>query len=146
MWKKPKMIALTLFTAALYVGSLFPLRGFTMFGGYADFGRVGVGIPVAFSFLFGPAAAWGAAIGNVLRDIAQNQVDPSSFFGFIGNFVLGYVPYKIWNTCTKEKPDLRSLKKAALYMGIALLACILCGLVIGGGCSGWVTRRLCRPL
>jgi energy-coupling factor transport system substrate-specific component len=133
MWKKPKMVALVLLTAVLYVGSLFPFRGFTMFGGYADFGRFGVGIPVAFSFLFGPAAAWGAAIGNILHDVAQNQVDPSSFFGFVGNFVLGYVPYKVWITCTKQKPDLRSLKKVALYVGIVLLACVLCGLVIGWG-------------
>ncbi len=133
MWKKPKLVVAVLLTAGLYVASLFPLRGFTMFGGYADFGRLGVGIPVAFSFLFGPAAAWGAAVGNVLRDIAQNQLDASSYFGFIGNFLLGYVPYKIWSSLTAEKPDLRSFKKLGVFVGIVLLACLLCGLVIGWG-------------
>ena len=61
MWKNPKMIAFTMLTAVLYAALIFPFQQFTIFGGHADFGRVGIGIPVAFSFLFGPAAAWGAA-------------------------------------------------------------------------------------
>jgi hypothetical protein len=131
MWKSPKMVLFVLLTAGLYAGSIFPFHGLTAFGGYADFGRVGVGVPVAFSFLFGPAAAWGAAIGNVLRDIIENHVDASSYFGFIGNFILGYAPYKIWTTLTAQKPDLRSLKKLALFLGISVASCLLCGLVIG---------------
>ncbi|MCW4010704.1 MAG: hypothetical protein NWF05_08800 [Candidatus Bathyarchaeota archaeon] len=82
MWKSPKMIALTALTALLYVGSIFPFHGLTAFGGYADFGRVGVGIPVAFSFLFGPAAGWGDAVGNVLRDIVEAHLDASKFLWF----------------------------------------------------------------
>lgn len=133
MWKNPKMILFVLLTAGLYAGSIFPFHGLTAFGGYADFGRVGVGVPVAFSFLFGPAAAWGAAIGNVLRDIIENHVDASSYFGFIGNFILGYAPYKMWTSLTAQKPDLRSLKKLALFLGISVASCLLCGLVIGWG-------------
>lgn len=133
MWKNPKMVAIVGLTALLYVGSLFPFRGLTAFGGYADFGRVGVGIPVAFSFLFGPAAGLGAAIGNVLRDIAEAHLDASSFFGFFGNLILGYLPFKLWASLTKEKPDLRSAKKLLLFMGIGVLACAVCGLTIGWG-------------
>src|SRR5512147_558886 len=96
MWKSPKMISLTLFIALLYVAMLFPFQGLTALGGYADFGRAGVGILIAFSFLFGPAAAWGAAIGNAVLDIAVLHVDAASFFGFVGNLLLGYVPYKLW--------------------------------------------------
>lgn len=127
------MIAYALLTAGLYVVLLYPFQGLTFFGGYADFGRVGVGIPIAFSFLFGPAAAWGTAIGNVIRDILESHLDPSSFFGFIGNFLLGYVPYKLWRAISAEEPDLRSIKKFTLFAGIAVLACILCGIVIGWG-------------
>ncbi len=133
MWKNPKMVAIVAITALLYFGSLFPFRGLTAFGGYADFGRVGVGIPVAFSFLFGPAAAWGAAIGTVLRDIAEAQLDASSVFGFFGNLILGYLPFKLWGMLTKEKPDLRSVKKLLLFMGSGVLACAVCGLTIGWG-------------
>ncbi len=133
MWKSPKMIALVAITALLYVGSLYPFQALTAYSGYADFGRIGIGIPVAFSFLFGPAAAWGAAIGNVLRDIAQSKLDAASYFGFVGNFLVGYVPYKLWNAWTAEKPDLRSIKKIALFTGAITVACVLCGLTIGWG-------------
>jgi energy-coupling factor transport system substrate-specific component len=112
---------------------LYPFQGLTAFGGYADFGRVGVGVPVAFSFLFGPAAGWGAAVGNVVRDIVEAHLDASSFFGFAGNLIIGYVPFKLWSALTAEKPDLRSLKKIGLFVGVSVLACVLCGLTIGWG-------------
>ncbi len=133
MWKSPKLVALTALTALLYVGSLYPFQALTAYSGYADFGRIGIGIPVSFSFLFGPAAAWGAAIGNVLRDIAQSKLDAASYFGFIGNFLVGYVPYKLWSILTTEKPDLRSIKKIALFTAVISCACVLCGLTIGWG-------------
>ncbi len=133
MWKNPKMIALTLFIALLYVAMLFPFQGFTALGGYADFGRAGVGILVAFSFLFGPAAAWGAAIGNVVLDIAVLHVDAASFFGFFGNLLLGYVPYKLWNAVTAERPDMKGIKKFLLFAGVTISACVVCGITIGWG-------------
>ncbi|MGD6808310.1 MAG: QueT transporter family protein [Candidatus Bathyarchaeia archaeon] len=131
MWKKPKMIAFVILTAVVYEALVFPTQGFTIFGGHADFGRVGVGIPVAFSFLFGPAAAWGAAIGNIIRDIITGGLDLASISGFIGNFLIGYLPYKLWSKITSEKPDMRSLKKVGLFIGLAAFSCVLCGLLIG---------------
>lgn len=133
MWKSPKMISLMLLTALLYPASLYPLQGFTAFGGYADFGRMGVGIPVAFSFLFGPAAAWGAAIGNVIGDIIIFHVDVSSFFGFAGNLLISYVPYKLWRAITAEKPDMKSIKKFSLFVSVVVAACMICGITIGWG-------------
>jgi hypothetical protein len=105
----------------------------TAFEGYADFGRVGVGIPIAFSFFFGPATAWGAAIGNIICDIAINHVDLSSFFGIVGNFLLGYIPYKLWGKITDKKPDLRSINKLMLFIGIAVISSTMCGLMIAVG-------------
>ncbi len=133
MWKKPKMVAFVSLTAVLYEALIFPTQGFTIFGGHADFGRVGVGIPVAFSFFFGPAAAWGAAIGNIFRDLITGGLDAASIPGFIGNFLIGYLPYKLWSKITTEKPDLRSLKKVGLFVGLAVLPCLLCGVIIGAG-------------
>ncbi len=133
MWKSPKMVAFTLLTALLYLGSLIPFEGLTFFGGYADFGRIGVSIPVAFSFLFGPAAAWGAAIANTFHNILFGPLDASTIFGFAGNFLLGYIPYKLWRTFTTQKPDIHNVKKLALFIGVVVMACTLCGLVIGWG-------------
>jgi energy-coupling factor transport system substrate-specific component len=133
MWKNPKMIGFTILTALLYAALIFPFQQFTIFGGHADFGRLGIGVPVAFSFLFGPAAAWGAAFGNVIRDVATSRLDYASFFGFFGNLIVGYVPYKLWSAITSEKPDLKSIKKIGLFIGISLLVCGVCGAVIGWG-------------
>ena len=133
MWKSSKMVKYFLLTAILYFGLLYPFQALTFFEGYADFGRVGVGIPIAFSFFFGPAAAWGAAIGNIICDIAIAHVDLSSFFGLVGNFLLGYIPYKLWSRITNKKPDLRSIKKFTLFMGVAVIASVLCGVVIALG-------------
>ncbi|XHH09460.1 MAG: QueT transporter family protein [Candidatus Bathyarchaeia archaeon] len=127
------MTALVILTAVLYEALIFPSHGLTIFGGHADFGRVGIGIPVAFSFLFGPAAAWGAAIGNIFRDLITGGLDWASIPGFIGNFLIGYLPYKLWSKITTEKPDLRSFKKLGLFIGLAVLSCVLCGVIIGAG-------------
>jgi hypothetical protein len=133
MWKSPKMVKYVLLTAGLYFAALYPFQALTFFEGYADFGRVGVGIPIAFSFFFGPAVAWGAAIGNIICDIAICHVDLSSFFGLLGNFLLGYIPYKLWSGITDQKPDLRNFRKFVLFMGVAVIASIICGLVIALG-------------
>jgi energy-coupling factor transport system substrate-specific component len=125
------MIALTAITALLYAGSMFPFKGLTVFGGYVDFGRFGIGIPVAFSFLFGPAAAWGAALGNLMYDASTGGVNYASIGGFVGNFLIGYLPYKLWSVVSKENPNLKSLKKLGLFAGLAALACTLCGVIIG---------------
>jgi energy-coupling factor transport system substrate-specific component len=133
MWKNSKMITYVLLTAVLYFVLLYPFQALTFFEGYADFGRIGVGIPIAFSFFFGPAAAWGSAIGNIICDIAIAHVDLSSCFGLIGNFLLGYIPYKLWTRITDKKPDLKSFKKFTLFTGIAVIASTLCAIVIALG-------------
>jgi energy-coupling factor transport system substrate-specific component len=133
MWKNPKMVAFTVLTALLYFVLIYPFQQFTVFEGNGDYLRVGIGIPMAFSFLFGPAAAWGAAIGNVIYDASTQSLSTISIFGFIGNFLIAYIPYKLWNALTSKKPDLRSAKKALLFAALAVLACWVCGLVIGLG-------------
>ncbi len=132
MWKNPKMIAYFALTAALYATLLYPLWQYSFFSENADYLRIAMCIPVAFSFLFGPAAAWGAAFGNLIFDAATG-VSWITPFGFLGNFLIGYIPYKLWSKISAEKPDLKSLRKLALFVGVTSLACVLCGLIIGWG-------------
>ena len=49
-------------------------------------------MPVVCSFLFGPAGAWGAAIGNLIGDFFGG-IGPGDLFGFAGNFLYGLLPY-----------------------------------------------------
>lgn len=133
MWKNPKMLTYIALTALIYPVVLYPFLQYTFFGTHADYFRVGVAVPAAFSFLFGPAAAWGAAFGNIIYDVLTDGLNAASIFGFIGNFLIAYVPYKLWRALTSQKPDMRSVKKVLLFMGLAALSCCLCGLVIGWG-------------
>ncbi len=132
MWKSPKMIAYTILTALLYPALLFPFQDFSLFG-HADFFRIGIAIPVAFSFLFGPAAAWGAAFGNLIYDASTTGLAPVSLFGFAANFLVGYLPYKLWETFSAEKLDLRSAKKLWLFAAVVFAACLMCGFVVAWG-------------
>jgi energy-coupling factor transport system substrate-specific component len=133
MWTKPKMVAYAVLTMTLYPLLIYPFQTFYLFAGHADYLRIGMGIPVAFSFLFGPAAAWGAAFGNLIYDFSTDGFRWISLFGFLGNFLVAYIPYKLWSAVTSEKPDLRSIQKTGLFLVITLFACSVCGLIIGWG-------------
>ncbi len=133
MWKNPKMVAFTALTAVLYFALIYPFQQFNIFQGSGDYLRVGIGILTAFSLLFGPAAAWGAGIGNIIYDVSTGGLTTISIFGFVVNFLIAYLPYKLWNNLTAEKPDLRSAKKIGLFSGLAVFACVVCGLVLGWG-------------
>lgn len=133
MWKNPKMIGYFALTAALYAALLFPFSEFSFFSNSTDYLRIAMCLPVAFSFLFGPSAAWGAAVGNLIFDVATGPVSWITPLGFFGNFLIGYLPYKLWSKITYDKPDMRSLKKLGLFCGLCALACVVCGLLIGWG-------------
>lgn len=133
MWKNPKMVGYFALTTVLYAALLFPLRQFSFFSESADYLRIAMCIPVAFSFLFGPAAAWGAAFGNLIFDAATGPISWITPLGFLGNFLIGYLPYKLWSKITLEQPDIKSAKKLGLFVGLCALACVICGLIISWG-------------
>lgn len=95
MWKSTRMVVLTAVCAACYVAVLLPFKIAVLVPGLTEV-RPGAAVPVLMSLLFGPAAAWGAAIGNVVADLLGGMFGPGSFFGFVGNFLYGYLPYSLW--------------------------------------------------
>lgn len=132
MWRHPKMIAYFAITSALYAALLYPVSQFSLFGLQADYLRIAMFIPASFAFLFGPAAAWGTAFGNLIFDAASgNGLTLASPFGFVGNFLIAYIPYMLWSKVTSDQPDMRSIKKLALFMALIGASCTICGLIIG---------------
>jgi energy-coupling factor transport system substrate-specific component len=132
MWRHPKMIAYFAITTALYAALLYPVSQFSLFGLQEDYLRIAMFIPASFAFLFGPAAAWGTAFGNLIFDAASgNGLTVASAFGFVGNFLVAYIPYMLWSKVTSDQPDMRSIKKVAIFMALIGAACIICGLIIG---------------
>ncbi len=96
MWKNTRMIALCATCAAIYAATLLAFKtAFPLIPGITEV-RVANVFPMTLGFLFGPAAAWGLAIGNVIGDIFGGTLGPGSIAGFFGNFLLGYLPYTMW--------------------------------------------------
>ena len=94
MWGKTKMVVLVALCAGLYAALLIPFKGFVLIPGVTEF-RPASALPVVMGLLFGPAGAWGSAIGNLIGDFF-GSLGVGSLFGFFGNFIFAYVPYKIW--------------------------------------------------
>ena len=94
VWRHTKMIVLVALTAALYAALLIPFKSIPILPGFSEIRPANV-VPIIAGVLFGPAASWGSAIGNLIGDFF-GTLGPGSFFGFIGNFLLGYLPYRLW--------------------------------------------------
>ena len=97
LWKYTPMIVLTAISAALYATGIAVLR----FPPPVSLVPISQIFPIPLSLMFGPAAAWGIAIGVTIGALVTGEFSINQLFGFIGNFVLGLTPYLLW---TKLKP------------------------------------------
>ena len=103
VFRNTRLMVLAAMTAALYTIVLVLFKPFAIVPGLTEL-RLAPFVPCLFSFLFGPAAAWGAAIGNLVGDILGGTLTPGSIFGFVANLLFGYVPYKLWQGLFRERP------------------------------------------
>lgn len=140
MWRNTRMVVLTAICAALYAAILIPFKVVPLIPGITEF-RPANAVPVVCSFLFGPAAAWGAAFGNLIGDFFGG-LGPGDLFGFAGNFCFGLVPYLVWEALTPEPPvpvdpgpgGLAQAGSQALRLfGPILLGAMLCATIVGWG-------------
>ena len=84
------------------------------------------------SFLFGPAAAWGAGIGDIIGEFFGG-IGPGDFFGVIGNFLYGMVPYKMWEVISSGQPIPKTPFAWIRFVFTVFLASVLCAVFIGWG-------------
>ncbi|MCZ7582048.1 MAG: QueT transporter family protein [Deltaproteobacteria bacterium] len=133
MWRSTRMIVLTALAAACYVAALLPFKVAVLLPGLTEI-RPGAAIPVLLSFLFGPAAAFGAGFGNVIADMLGGMFGPGSLAGFAGNFLYGYVPYVLWRAVRGDAaPGERGRSDWILVALIAVVSCVTIAVVIGWG-------------
>lgn len=98
MWNNTRMIILVAVCAAIYAAALIAFKtAIPLVPGITEVRVAGV-FPMTMSLLFGPAGAWGLAIGNLIGDIFGGTFGPGSLAGFVGNFLMGYLPYTMWTT------------------------------------------------
>jgi len=136
MWKNTRMILLAALCAAVYAAVLIVFKaGIVLIPGITEVRPANL-LPIVFSLLFGPAAAWGTAIGNLIGDFF-GTLGPGSFFGFIGNFFLGYVPYKLWGhlgpLSSGEEPRMRTWRQWLELVVISLISAAACAVIISWG-------------
>jgi energy-coupling factor transport system substrate-specific component len=132
MWGNTRMIVLTAISAAVYASVLIPFKAIPIIPGVTEV-RPANALPIICSFMFGPAGAWGAAFGNLIGDFF-GTLGPGTLFGFVGNFLYGYIPYKAWKCLSGEEPvSFWGIKSWAKFILILSLASGSCGLFIGWG-------------
>lgn len=93
MWKYTKMVVLCAITAAIFAAILIPMKSIPLIPGSTEIRPASV-IPVVFGILFGPAGAWGSAIGNLIGDFF-GTLGIGTIFGLAGNFFFSLTAYKL---------------------------------------------------
>jgi energy-coupling factor transport system substrate-specific component len=127
MWQYSTMVVLTVLTAGIFAAILIPFKGIPLIPGVTELRPANV-IPVVFGLLFGPAGAWGSAFGNLIGDFF-GTLGVGSFFGFWGNFLAAYLPYKMW----RDRPLGRLPRHLPRFFLAVLLGALGCALLVGFG-------------
>ena len=129
------MIILVSVCAAIYGAALIAFKtAIPLIPGITEV-RVANIFPMVFGLLFGPAGAWGSGIGNLIGDTFGGTLGPGSLAGFLGNFLLGYLPYTMWTTFVPfaEKShewNFGSWRSWVNYILIAFVSSASCAVVI----------------
>ncbi|HIQ03918.1 MAG TPA: QueT transporter family protein [Desulfurococcales archaeon] len=117
-------IAIMALTAAVYGGALAATGGLVVIPGFTWIRPANALTPV-FGVLFGLPGAIGTAIGNFIADAFAGYLGWGSIGGFVGNFILAYIPYKL-----VSDPSLRSPRAwAECYLSI-IIASVWCSAYI----------------
>lgn len=130
------MVALTVLCAGIYMLLLLPSKSIQIIPGFSEIKPAAL-FPVIFGLLFGPAGAWGSAIGNLAGDLFGN-FGISSIFGFIGNFLYAFIPYKIWRNLRQKRgedrqPTINSASKLMEFGLVSVIASAGCAIAIAWG-------------
>lgn len=135
VWKETKGVVLIAVSAAIYAASLIPFKALVIIPGSTEI-RPGAVFPPVLGLLFGPAGAWGSAIGNTIADIF-GMFGPGTIPGFFGNFFYSYVPFLLWNRIgffsTNSSPDFKKFRDISQFTIVAILGALACAVIIGWG-------------
>ncbi len=133
VFRSTTLLVLAAMTAALYAIILVLFKPLALIPGVTEM-RLAPFVPCLCSFLFGPAAAWGAAMGNLVGDLLGGTLTHGSAFGFLANLFFGYVPYKLWQGLFRERPAEAS--GAGLFFKAIICsvgASAVCATIVGYG-------------
>ena len=91
-------------------------------------------LPAVAGMLFGPIGAAACAVGNLLGDIPYlAQYGMTSILGLAANFLLAYIPYKIWYAMTDKEISMHTWKNILLFLWGILAGSMVCSCLLGYG-------------
>lgn len=97
-------------SAVVFFAIALPFRSlFTLLPGVTEIRPANM-VPLVFGIQFGPAAAWGISIGNLISDILSGSSTFVCFTGFVVNFFYTYIPYKLWYTLRLGKESIHPVR------------------------------------
>jgi energy-coupling factor transport system substrate-specific component len=138
MWKSTRMIVLVAMVAAIYATAQITLNpvSIVLVPGVLEFKAANV-LTMALGILFGPAGAWGVAIGNTVGDMFTGNLALGSVFGFLSSFSVAYVGYTFWRRYRPEAGEARSeLRKPhalLVYLTIGVISATVAAVVLAWG-------------
>lgn len=131
MWSDTRSLVLMAMTAALYAGTMMPLKGLQIVPGLTEI-RPAAAVPVTFGVLFGAPACWGAALGNLVGDLLGGMFGLGSLFGFVANWLLALVPWRA-SAMLGMRPHRPRLADYLLLPLVGVLGASACALTAGWG-------------
>ncbi len=130
---------LIIITAVVYAALLIPFKPFPIVPGFTEL-RPANFVPVLAGVLFGPAGAWGSAIGNLIADVFSSltmgglgTLSLGSLFGFVGNFLFAYLAWQVWALLSEKDKPVTDRRQLGIFAVAALMGSIVCAAVIGLG-------------
>jgi Serine phosphatase RsbU, regulator of sigma subunit len=130
-----KKIKIFVITSILFFLVTMPFRKLFGMAGLTEV-RPASAFPTAFGILFGAAGAFGCAAGNLAADLLSGYPIQVCLYGFIAQFLYGWIPHRMWHwgRKKKEKNGIRfhSAKDVRRYMGIVFLDSLLMAVMLGG--------------
>ena len=102
-------------------------------GGYSQIRPVNA-IPAPVGLVFGQVGALACALGNLLGDLLHfDRYGGTAVLGVIGNFLLAYIPYKVWRAIYGDTVCVHSWRQIGMYVWTGVLSCLSCALILGFG-------------
>lgn len=83
-------------------------------------------MPVPLGILFGPAAAWGIGIGNIVGDYFGGSWSAMSIFGFLINVLIPYLSYRFFHRLMRGQNIRRDSPTIASFLIVSLIVVCTC--------------------
>jgi energy-coupling factor transport system substrate-specific component len=115
---------------AVFAVTALAFKGFVIIPGITEIRPVNA-FPICFGLLFGSVGALACGLGNFIGDLIGGTLTPGSIGGFIGNYAMAYVPFKVWQGMKGKDEKAFLLNSWRQYMLFSFL-CLLSSTTAAG--------------